>query len=121
MFQVTTDQARKLLCLTFNKHVSLTQARHCRVGIEAALAQLSPGFRLLTDLSGLEEMEFACAAEIRAIMDQCRAKGVAEVVRVIPDPTKDIGFKIMSFFHYGHAVPIVTCETLEEAHTKLGA
>jgi len=25
----------------------------------------------------------------------------------------------MSFFHYGHAVPIVTCETLKEAQMKL--
>jgi hypothetical protein len=37
------------------------------------------------------------------------------VVRVIPDPTRDIGLQIMSYFHYDGAVRIVTCATLDEA------
>ena len=119
MFKVEADTAQRLLRLTFTKHVSVTQARHCVTEVTAALAQLQPGFRLLTDLSGLDEMEYECAAEIRDIMDQCRSKGVAEVVRVIPDPKKDIGFKVMSFFHYSHSVPVLTCDTLAEAQAKL--
>jgi len=119
MFHVETDTIRNLLILIFTKQVSTTQARHCRVEVEAGLTKLSSGFRLLTDLSNLEKMDYACAVEISKIMDSCRKKGVAEVVRVIPDSKKDIGFKVMSFFHYGHAVPIVTCETLKEAQMKL--
>jgi hypothetical protein len=42
-------------------------------------------------------------------------------VRVIPDSRKDIGLNIMSLFHYRRGVRIVTCETLAEAHTILGA
>ena len=41
--------------------------------------------------------------------------GVAEVVRVIPDPQKDIGLNILSVFHYSRRVRIVTCESLAEA------
>ena len=37
------------------------------------------------------------------------------MVRVIPDPQRDIGLRIMSFFHYGPDVHIATCATLEEA------
>jgi hypothetical protein len=37
------------------------------------------------------------------------------VVRVIPDPRRDIGLKIMSAFHYRGDVKIVTCETLAQA------
>jgi hypothetical protein len=37
------------------------------------------------------------------------------VVRVIPDPQKDIGMQIMSLFHYDRRVRIVTCESLAEA------
>jgi hypothetical protein len=37
------------------------------------------------------------------------------VVRVIPDPTKDIGLNILSVFHYRHRVRVVTCQTMEEA------
>jgi hypothetical protein len=38
---------------------------------------------------------------------------------VIPDPTIDIGLQIMSLFHYGHDVRIITCATLEEAMRAL--
>jgi hypothetical protein len=41
------------------------------------------------------------------------------VVRVIPDPARDIGLQIMSLFHYGHDVRIVTCATLDEAQRAL--
>ncbi len=120
MFHVEADAPHNLLVQTFTQQVAPIQMRHCRVAIETALTQLSPGFRLLTDLSKLEKMDYACAKEISKIMDRCREKGVAEVVRVIPDSKKDIGFKVLSFFHYGPAIPIVTCETLQEAQTKLG-
>ena len=119
MYQVETDAARGILRVTFRQHVSQRQAKHCRLEVEAALVQLSPGFRVLTDLSELKEMDFACAAEIRTLMDVCREKGVAQVVRVIPDPKKDIGFGLMSLFHYGHVVPVVTCQTLAEAMQRL--
>ena len=92
-----------------------------RPKLVAALATVRPGFRLLTDLSELAEMKYACAKEIEAMMDLVRKKGVAEVVRVIPDPHKDIGFKVMSFFHYGRAVPVLTCDTRAEALEKLAA
>jgi len=48
-------------------------------------------------------------------MDLLNKQGVSTVVRVIPDPRKDIGFNILSLFHYRPDVQIVTCETLEEA------
>jgi hypothetical protein len=43
------------------------------------------------------------------------------VVRVIPDPHRDIGLQIMSIFHYGGDVQIVTCETLVQAEELLRA
>jgi hypothetical protein len=41
------------------------------------------------------------------------------VVRVIPDPQKDIGLNILSLFHYRRRVRIVTCKTLAEAMKAL--
>ena len=40
-------------------------------------------------------------------------------LRIIPDPHKDIGFKILSLFHYRRRVRIVTCATLGEAMKAL--
>jgi hypothetical protein len=119
MVEVHTDTVRNVVRLAFSQVVEEAQTRRCRGEIETLLEKVQPGFRLLTDLSGLESMDIACATDIRAIMDLCQCKGVAQVVRIIPDPHKDIGFKLMSFFHYAHEIPMITCTTLAEALERL--
>jgi len=84
------------------------------------VSELQPGFRLLTDLSHLKSMDKACLPYIKANMDLFREKGVSEVVRVIPDPQKDIGFNVLSIFHYGRDIRIVTCASFKEAEELLG-
>src|SRR2546422_10462264 len=111
MVEVDIDKSRNLVMVTFRGHVNLAEAKQSRQQVAAVLEGILPGFRLLTDLSGLDSMEYACAPEIQASMDLLRAKGVALVVRVVPDPHKDIGFKVMSRFPYGKAIPVVTVET----------
>jgi hypothetical protein len=64
-------------------------------------------------------MDLDCVPPLEGLMDLCRQAGVAMVVRVIPDPHKDIGFNILSVFHYPRRVKIVTCETMEEAQSAL--
>src|SRR5437870_7874572 len=119
MVEVEIDKVRNLVVITFRGRVDLAEAQEGRQRVAAALEGMPPGFRLLTDLSGLDSMEYACAPEIEASMDLLRAKDVARVVRVIPDSHKDIGFKVMSYFHYGKAIPVLTCETRAEALEKL--
>ncbi len=73
------------------------------------------GFTLLTDLSGLEAMDAGCAASIGDLMELCDREGLACAVRVIPDPTKDIGFVLISRFHQLRSVRVQTYESIEEA------
>ncbi len=115
MYQVESDFDRNTLRLTFSQQVGVLEAKMCREAVEIELKRLKPGFIVLTDLSNLEEMEFSCSREISSMMDECQKHGVGEVIRVIPEPEKDIGFTLMSFFHYGSEVAIKTCETLAEA------
>ncbi len=60
-------------------------------------------------------MDLACTPHLEKIMQCCNEKGVALVVRAIPHPQRDIGLQIMSHFHYGADVRIVTCASAEEA------
>jgi hypothetical protein len=83
--------------------------------VELLLADLPDGFRMLADLSGLEFMDVACADIIGKTMELMDRHGVAMVVRVIPDPAKDIGLNIISIFHYPNRPRIVTCQTMAEA------
>ena len=115
MFQVEADKSKNLLKISYAQHVGPEDTEHVEKNAPPLLADLRPGFSLLTDLSGLESMDLACVPYIRRMMDLCNKKGVELVVRVIPDPHKDIGLNILSLFHYRRRVRIVTCETRAEA------
>ncbi len=115
MFRAEASKAKNLLRVTYSGCVRPEHTKNYASELPLILAELDSGFRLLTDMSTLEEMDVACMAHVEGMMDLCSEKGVSLVVRVIPDPTKDIGMNIMSRFHYDRSVRIVTCETVEEA------
>jgi hypothetical protein len=77
--------------------------------------RLKSGFLLLTDLSNLESMDASCAPALGAVMDLCSAKGMLNEVRVIPEPSKDIGFVLISRFHHNPPVKTQTFQSLAEA------
>ena len=119
MYKVELDRSKSLLKISYAQRVGAEETQRCAEEIKALVADQPPGFRLLTDLSGLDSMDGACVGDIRRIMDLLNKKGIEMVVRVIPDPRKDIGLNILSLFHYRRGVRIVTCETLEEAMKAL--
>ena len=110
---------KNLVTIRYTGMVDAQETARCAKECEIRVQKLRPGFRLLTDLTGLERMELACVPSIKRIMDLCDEAGVELVVRVIPDPHKDIGLSILSLFHYRKRVRIVTCETREEAQKVL--
>lgn len=119
MIIVEAELPRNLLTVTYCGDVVPEEFERITPEFEKALGLMEPGFRLLTDLGGLESMKASCAPLIDKFMDMINAKGVSMVVRIVPDPRKDIGFGVMSMFHYGPEVDIVTCETVEEAQRAL--
>jgi hypothetical protein len=114
------DEPQNLLVIRYSGVVGSVETKKGLVQIQSGLAKLKSGFRLLADLTELQSMEVACAPFIEKAMDLCHEKGVSIVVRVIPDPHRDIGLQIMSIFHYGSRVQIITCVTLDEAAELLG-
>jgi len=99
-------------------------AAECETGLDqlrSSLAKLQKGFRVLVDLTQLESMDVSCAPFIEKAMDLCNEKGASMVVRIIPDPRRDIGMSIMSMFHYRGDVRILTCQSLIEANEILSA
>jgi hypothetical protein len=120
MILVETDLERKLLTVTYCGHVVPGEIEEHMRDIQVALAGMPSGFRLLTDLGGVESMAASCAPLIEKVMDLIDCRGVSTVVRIVPDPKKDIGFRVMSYFHYNPGVNIVTVETVDEAARALG-
>jgi anti-anti-sigma regulatory factor len=115
MFTVKIDQSRNALTISYEGRVTPDEIRLCADEVRLALKILQPDFKLIVDLTGLESMDVACSPLIAEIMEICNAAGVAEVLRIIPDPTRDIGLQILSFFHYGGDVYIRTCASADEA------
>lgn len=119
MFETEFDKSKNLLRIAYLGRIDASELKQCLARLEALVPELKPGFRLLADLTALEAMDLASVPYIRKMMDLCSNGGVDTVVRVIPDPRKDIGLNILSLFHYRHNTHIVTCKTLEEARRAL--
>jgi len=113
------DQPRNRLTIRFSGKIAPQETEDGLEQIRSGLARLQSGFHLLADLTDLEAMDIGCAPFIEKAMDLCNEKGAAIVVRVIPDPHRDIGLQIMSIFHYRGDVQILTCETLAQAEELL--
>src|SRR5215210_3104016 len=95
-----------LLTMSFAQHVNAREMSRCLARVIDLLEGLQPGFQLMTDLSSLELMDANCVPDLRAMMELCNRKGVKTVLRVIPHPEKDIGFTLLSHFHYGPNVVV---------------
>jgi hypothetical protein len=119
MITFDVDQSRKLLLIRYHGLVAADETEKGLEQIRAGLAQLQSGFRLLADLTELEKMDVGCAPFIEKAMDLCNEKGASLVVRVIPDPHRDIGLQIMSIFHYRGGTQIITCQSMAEAEEIL--
>jgi hypothetical protein len=115
MLQLIIDKPKNLLKLSYFGHVNLEEAIQYVEQLPPLLAELKPGFFLLTDLGGVEVIDFECVPYIKKFMDLANARGVSTIVRVIHDPHKDIGLNIMSLFHYRRKTRIITCKTMQEA------
>jgi hypothetical protein len=119
MFLAEFDEAQNLLAIRFSGQVGAAEVRECAEKMRLLLADIQPGWRMLTDLSQMESMDADCVPFVRESMKLCNAKGVSMVVRVIPDSRKDIGYGLLTIFHYAASVQIAVCETLEQAHSLL--
>jgi hypothetical protein len=119
MILATSSKARQLLYVNYIGRVRPVELKQGREEFKALLADLRPGFCFLANLTNLEVMGLDCRTELGRNMDLVSQHGVGRVVRVIPDPSKDPGLNILSFFHYPNHPAIITCTTLAEAVEKL--
>ena len=119
MVLVTASKPKRLLYLSYIGRVDVHELRNALAEVASVLKDLEPGFRLLTDFERLESVALEGATEIGKVMELCDQKGVSLVVRVIPEPSKDIGMNILALFHYPHRPRTVTCASTLEARQAL--
>ena len=115
MLLVTSNKSKQLIYVSFIGEVRPEEFPAGRAELATELAGLSAGFHYLADFSQLATMDPECAPEMGLTMELIAKAGVGLVVRVIPDPSKDIGMNILTVFHYPPELQVVTCQTLAEA------
>jgi len=114
MVSCNADDAGQILTISYGRRVNSSQVEECLRSIER-MGHLQRGFVLLSDLTQLESMDEDCATPLGAIMELCSSRGISAIVRVIPDPSKDIGFNLIALFHFQKPVRTYTCPNLAEA------
>jgi len=119
MYSVESDRSKRLLVISAVGRVTKKEVESVALRVRETMKEATPGFRVLTDFRWLEWMDPAAAVPLAEIMDTLAEKDVAAVVRVIPDPRKDIGLNILSQFHYGPQIKLVTFESLAGALSAL--
>ena len=119
MYSVEFDRSKRLLVISAAGQVTKKEVETVALRVREIIKEVTPGFRVLTDFRWLERMDPAVAVPLAEIMDALAAKDVAAVVRVVPDPRKDIGLNILSQFHYGSQIKLATFESLAEALSAL--
>ena len=119
MVLITANQRQRLLCMNYVQRVTPAEVAAAWDELQTELAGLAPGFRLLVDLSQVEFMDPECLTEMGRAMDAIDQRGVSLIVRVIPDTSKDIGFNILTVFHYPHHPRVITCQNLAAALKEL--
>jgi|HubBroStandDraft_1064217.scaffolds.fasta_scaffold56535_2 hypothetical protein len=116
---IQANVSRNRIELRYRGRVSTAEAKAISDEVMPLIAQMRRGFTFLADLSNLEAMELDCVPYITRIMDACNASGIGTVVRIIPDPRKDIGFNILSIIHYGRGVHVLTFQDSAEAERAI--
>ena len=101
--------------LRFVGHVNAKELEGDLGDVIAHAKGLSRGFQLLGDFTDLQRMDPDCAAPMGKSMDSLKEAGVAKIIRVMPDPSKDIGLSILTAFHYPRDVRVLTCKSMIEA------
>jgi anti-anti-sigma regulatory factor len=119
MYSVEADKSKRFVVISAAGKVTKEEAKQAAQRMRDILKDFAPGFRVLTDFRWLQSMDTAAARHVAEIMDVLTEKQVASVIRVMPDPRKDIGLNILSQFHYAPEIQITTFETLADALQSL--
>jgi anti-anti-sigma regulatory factor len=115
MFSIRIDKKNNLITVSFKGYFDAQQGVQLCQRLTDAIQKVKKGFSVITDLSSVDFISMDSVVFIGKAMTICNKNGVSRVIRVIPDPSKDIGFNIMSDFHYSKNVKIRICKNHEEA------
>jgi hypothetical protein len=115
MYSIEIDKEKRFLVISASGHVNKEEVKAVANKVRELVQDAPAGLHALTDLRWMTAMDPAAAKHVAEIMEILQEKQLASVTRIVPDSSKDIGFNILSHFHYKPSVQIFTVESLAEA------
>jgi len=119
MIKFVYDPQLRALVLDYAGPIDAAQVWQLYSDLQKAVPQYGQGFRVLSDFSSVRAVSPDIREPLKKIMDFLNAQGVSEIIRIIPDPEHDIGFNILSLFHYSKSVSFLTVSSRQEAESRL--
>jgi hypothetical protein len=119
MHTIQQDTLRNTITINIKGLFTEGHAEDVHARLERILPELKPGFTLINDLSEFENIEDGVRKLIKKSMDLINSHNPSRIIRIVPDFSKDIGFNILSLFHYSRDVKIITLKSADEARGYL--
>ena len=121
MYKLDCDASDNVITIRIEGIFDFQQADEVHSKMQTVLLNMKSGFTVVTDISLLEQMDPESLKSISKTMDLFNSHGIGRAIRVVPDSSKDIGFNIISFFHYSPKVKIRTFESMSKAREYIDA
>ena len=119
MVKVRDDRPHDAVIVEFEGDVDLTQARRSFDDLRRLVAKHGKGFKVLVDFTSVATMDVDVEFLIKEAMQYFNAKGVGEIIRVLPDPEVAVGFNYISRFFYSKDVKLANFTSREQAQRSL--
>lgn len=113
------DEKNNTLTINYRGAFEISQAEELYAELLKLLPKYKKGFRVISDFTDTTVVSPDVRETLKKIMDFLNTQGVQEIIRIIPNPAIDIGFNIMSLFHYSKEVKFITVNSREDAHARL--
>lgn len=118
--KVTADLKRNRLIITVSATASQKEAKKIYTDIRFCVADLQPGFDVITDFSGCTLAHLSAIATMRQIMEYLIAKQPGNIIRVVGK--NSLVFKqLMQFINKFQSYKPIYVNTLEEADEFLAS
>lgn len=120
MIKVRDDRPHDAVIVEFEGDIDLAQAQRSFGDLRKLVAKHGKGFKVLVDFTSVATMDVDVEREIKEAMKYFNAKGVGEIIRVLPDPEVAVGFNYISRFFYSKDVKLANFTSREQAQQSLG-
>jgi hypothetical protein len=115
MFKIELNPYPNTISIEISGCFDLNQAEQIHKRLEAVLPDFKQGFILITDISSLQDIDNDVRISIKKSMDLINRHRPSRIIRIVPDINKDVGFNIMSMFHYSKDIKINTLQSPDQS------